>query len=231
MEKNKVKLLLVEDDINLSQVVQDYLQILQYDVVISPDGESGLNEFRKGSFDLVILDVMLPKKDGLSIAKEIRNTDQDTPIIFLTAKSLQEDRIKGFRAGCDDYLTKPFSTEELSLRIKTILKRCQIDFDHKEQRVYQLGDFIFDAENLSLTIGQDEMSLTKKEASLLKLLCQYKNKLLPREKALIDIWGANDYFFGRSMDVFITRLRKYLKQDPRISITNVHGSGFKLEVK
>lgn len=183
---------------------------------------------------MCILDVMMPKKDGFSLAEEIRRTNTQVPIIFLTAKSLKEDRIKGFQSGADDYITKPFSTEELSLRIKAILKRTQVDLlDQIEQNedIYQLGKYVFDNKNMLLKIGKVEKSLTKKEASLLKLLCLHKNRLLPRDVALTTIWGDNDYFIGRSMDVFIAKLRKYLKDDPDIAITNVHGTGFRLEIK
>ncbi|GAB4331836.1 MAG: response regulator transcription factor [Bacteroidales bacterium] len=232
-QKQKFHLLLVEDDPNLSFVIRDYLEMLEYDITHSTDGEDGLKTFLKGAFDLVILDVMLPKKDGFTVAEEIRKINHSVPIIFLTARSLNEDRIRGFKSGCDDYITKPFNTEELSLRIKAILKRCipvnQTEFT--EEMIFKLGNFTFDAANMMLRGDGTELTLTKKESALLHLLCQYRNKLLPREVALEKIWGDSDYFIGRSMDVFISKLRKYLKSDPRIAITNVHGTGFKLEVK
>lgn len=168
------------------------------------------------------------------MAEEIRETDDLTPIMFLTAKSLKEDRIKGFQVGCDDYLAKPFSTEELSLRIKAILKRCmtrQPMTVPEEEKHFKLGKFSFDPVNMILQNGSNKQALTRKESALLKLLCLYENKLLSRETALKSIWGDDDYFIGRSMDVFISKLRKYLKDDPKISITNVHGTGFKLEVE
>jgi DNA-binding response OmpR family regulator len=229
-----INILLVEDDPNLSLVIQDYLEMLNYKTNVCKDGEEGLNEFKKGNYHLVILDVMMPKKDGFSVAEEIRRSDDKTPIIFLTAKSLKEDRIRGFQAGCDDYISKPFSTEELSLRIKAILKRCinnNFLSDDNDQKVFEIGQFMFDYENMQLKNTKKEYTLTRKEAALLRLLCMYENKLLTREIALKSIWGNDDYFIGRSMDVFITKLRKYLKDDPRISITNVHGAGFKLEVE
>lgn len=228
------KILLVEDDPNLSFVIQDYLEMLDYSTTVCKDGVEGLTEFTKNTYDLVLLDVMMPKKDGFSVAEDIRKFDDLTPIIFLTAKSLKEDRIKGFQAGCDDYISKPFSTEELSLRIKVILKRCVAVTSAILSDVPQnfvLGDYTFDQTNMQLTYKDKTKSLTRKEVALLKLLCINKDKLLTREVALKSIWGDDDYFIGRSMDVFISKLRKHLKEDPRISITNVHGTGFKLEIK
>jgi DNA-binding response OmpR family regulator len=233
MEKQN-KILLVEDDPNLSVVIQDYLVMQGYDTVLCKDGEEGLNAFKKGSFHLIILDVMMPKMDGFSVAEEIRKADEYTPIIFLTAKSLKEDRVKGFKIGCDDYISKPFNTEELSLRIKAILKRCYMHSSQKQQSqdlVYHISRFTFDSENMILKSKNTEQVLTRKESALFALLCSYKNKVLTRETAMKSVWGEDDYFVGRSMDVFIAKLRKYLKSDPNISITNIHGIGFKLEVK
>jgi len=234
MTKLKPSILLVEDDPNLSFVIKEYLEILDYDTTVCNDGETGLDEFNRGKYNLVILDVMMPKKDGFSVAEDIRKADDTTPIIFLTAKTLKEDRIKGFQSGCDDYITKPFSTEELSLRIKAILKRCMIaqnGVTDNSVKTFEIGKYIFDFGNLVLKSGNSEQSLTRKEGALLKLLCMYKNKLLPREIALKSVWGGDDYFIGRSMDVFIAKLRKFFKDDPDISIINIHGSGFKLELK
>jgi len=233
-KNQRPKILLVEDDLNLSVVIQDYLELLDYDTTVCNDGEAGMTEFTKKKYDLVILDVMMPKKDGFSVAEDIRKYDDVTPIIFVTAKSMKEDRIKGFLAGCDDYLTKPFNTEELSMRIKAILKRCLIAQNGKtesNQKMFEIGRYVFDFENMLLKLDGTEYTLTRKEGALLKLLCIYKNKLLTREQALKSVWGDDDYFIGRSMDVFITKLRKYLKDDPGISITNVHGTGFKLEIR
>lgn len=227
-----IKILLVEDDPNLSLVLQDYLEMLGYDIKLCKDGEEGLKAFKRRKYDLCIFDIMMPKKDGFSLAEDIRHVDDRIPIIFLTAKSLKEDRIKGFQIGCDDYITKPFSTEELSLRIKAILKRCQIDLENEtKESIFQLGIFTFDSDNMLLKTEDSEQNLTRKEAGLLKLLCINKNQLLSREYALKTVWGENDYFIGRSMDVFIAKLRKYLKSDPNISITNIHGTGFKLEIE
>jgi DNA-binding response OmpR family regulator len=232
--KNQVaSILLVEDDPNLSMVISDYLEMLDYKTKVCKDGEEGLSEFSNGKYDLVILDIMMPKKDGFSVAEDIRKFDDITPIIFLTAKSLKEDKIKGFQVGCDDYIPKPFNTEELSMRIKAILKRCMVsknNYPENDIKVFEIGKYSFDYENMLLNADGKEQTLTRKEAALLKLLCVYKNKLLTRETALKSIWGDDDYFIGRSMDVFITKLRKYLKDDPSISITNVHGTGFKLEI-
>lgn len=233
MMNDKIRILLVEDDPNLSLVLQDYLEMLGYIVELCYDGEEGLKAYKRKEFELCIFDIMMPKKDGFTLAEEIRLQNKAIPIIFLTAKSLKEDKIKGFQLGCDDYITKPFITEELSLRIKAILKRCQlkVDADSELDQKFNIGKFTFDYESMKLTTADSEQGLTKKEAGLLRLLCVNKNKLLTREVALKTIWGENDYFIGRSMDVFITKLRKYLKADPKISITNVHGTGFKLEVE
>ncbi len=231
--KKKAKILLVEDDPNLSMVLTDYLEMLDYDIYHAKDGAEGYRAFKTRTFDLIILDIMMPKKDGFTLAGEIRNINTRIPIIFLTARSMKDDRIKGFQLGGDDYITKPFSTEELSLRISAILKRTQVnllDMVEENEDMYIIGKYSFDYKNMLLKIDDDERTLTRKEAALLKLLCLHKNKLLPREKALTTIWGENDYFIGRSMDVFIAKLRKYLKADPAISITNIHGTGFKLEV-
>ncbi|MBL7903386.1 MAG: response regulator transcription factor [Bacteroidales bacterium] len=227
----KAKILLVEDDLNLSAVLCDYLDMLDYETTLSADGEDGLEKFREGDFDLCLLDVMLPKKDGYSLAGEIRQLNDQVPLVFLTARGLNEDRIAGFRAGCDDYITKPFSSEELALRIEAILKRCMQRTAYKTNNVISIGKYRFDASNLVLSYNGSEQGLTPKEAALLRLLCNYRNSLLPRETALKEIWGDSDYFIGRSMDVFIARLRKYLRHDPAVAIQNVHGSGFKLEIR
>jgi len=228
------KILLVEDDPNLSLVLQDYLEMMNYDVTLCRDGMEGFIAFKNGQFNLCILDIMMPVMDGFTLAEEIKKIDEKTPVVFLTAKSMKEDRITGFKLGCDDYIMKPFSTEELSLRIQAILKRCmnQMEVPGKESDpFYIIGKFVFDHKNMILRIGETEKVLTRKENALLKLLCDNKNQLLTREVALKSVWGNDDYFIGRSMDVFIAKLRKLLKDDPSISITNVHGTGFKLEIK
>lgn len=230
----KATILLVEDDPNLSMVLQDYLEMLEYSIVLARNGEEGLSHFKKQDFDMCILDVMMPRKDGFSLAMDIRKENKLIPIIFLTAKSLKEDRIRGFQTGCDDYIAKPFSTEELSLRIRAILRRCQSDSDgeNEEQvKTFELGKYIFDVENMILNGKDGTRSLTRKETALLCVLCKNMNKLVARDHILKEVWGDNDYFMGRSMDVFIAKLRKYLRDDPGLSITNVHGAGFKLETK
>jgi len=234
MRKNKFKILLVEDDPNLCMVLEDYLEMTGYEIISSADGEDGLSIFKKNRFDICVFDVMMPKKDGFSLASEVRKLNTDIPIVFLTAKSLKEDRIKGFQVGCDDYITKPFSTEELNYRIKAILKRTSSrkpDKIPEEETVFVFGNFTFDSVNMILISPGKEQRLTRKESELLKVLCLNRNQLLTRETALKTVWGNDDYFIGRSMDVFITKLRKYLKEDPRVMITNVHGTGFKFEVE
>lgn len=234
MRREKFKILLVEDDPNLNLVLQDYLEMMGYEIVSCVDGEDGLKAFKTGSFDLCILDVMMPKKDGFSLAEDVRKKDADIPIIFLTAKSFKEDRIKGFQVGCDDYITKPFSTEELNYRIKAILRRTSVVKPEKiseDETVFTFGNYTFDSVNMILISPGNEQHLTRKESELLKVLCQHKNQLLTREVALKTVWGDDDYYIGRSMDVFITKLRKYLKDDPKVSITNIHGTGFKFMVE
>lgn len=228
------KILFVEDDPNLSMILQDYLEMIGFRVDHASDGEEGFEFFKRTKYDLCILDIMMPKKDGFTLAEDIRKINTKIPIIFLTAKNMKEDRIHGFQSGCDDYMTKPFSTEELSLRIQAILKRVSHSNDEdetEEGETFTIGSFTFESDNMLLISDQEERRLTKKETGLLRLLCLNVNSLLPREVALETIWGENDYFIGRSMDVFITKLRKYLKGDPNVKITNVHGIGFKLEVK
>lgn len=232
-DNNEVSILLAEDDSNLSTVLVDYLDMLGYKVTLCSNGQEALVAFKKKHFDLCLLDVMMPKKDGFSLAEDIRKENVEVPIIFLTAKSLKDDRVKGFTVGCDDYITKPFSTEELSLRIKAILRRCMIRERNNSgaSGSYEIGKFTFDPVNMLLISKEGEKRLTRKESALLKLLIEHRNQIMPRETALKKIWGGNDYFIGRSMDVFIAKLRKYLKSDSNITIVNVHGTGFKLELE
>ncbi len=228
----KAKILLVEDDPNLGIVIKDNLEDKGYRVNLCTDGKMGLQSFYENKVDLCVFDVMLPKKDGFSLAEEIRQTDQQTPIIFLTAKALQEDRIRGFKIGADDYITKPFSMEEFALRIEAILKRCREIGQRPEDRSeFVLGNFVFNYNNLNITSNGNKQGLTRKEADILRLLCINQNEVLKREIVLNIIWGNDDYFLGRSLDVFITKLRKYLKEDPSVQIVNIHGVGFKLVVK
>lgn len=234
MTNTKPRILLVEDDANLSLVLQDYLEMMNYNITLCRNGKEGLQVFRSSHFDLCILDIMMPIMDGFTLAEEIKKINETIPVVFLTAKSMKEDRIKGFHLGCDDYIMKPFSTEELSLRIQAILKRCMTQSNtlaKVEEPIYYIGKYIFDHKNMILRLDEEERVLTRKENALLKLLYENRNNLLTREIALKSVWGNDDYFIGRSMDVFIAKLRKYLKDDPSIYITNVHGTGFKLEMK
>ena len=227
----KIKILLVEDDMNLGFVIQDNLSALNYHVHLSKDGKEGLLAFNKDSYDLCLLDVMLPKKDGFSLAEDIRKIDKNVPIIFLTAKSLAEDKVKGFKAGADDYITKPFNMDEFQLRIEALLKRTG-KTEQVETSEIIIGSYIFDTSNYKLSKeGEEERKLTKKEAEILKLLSLQKGKVIERELILNLVWGDDNYFNGRSLDVFITKLRKYLKSDDKLVIKNIHGIGFVLNIE
>ncbi len=228
-EEKKIRILLVEDDFNLGFVIQDTLKSQGYAVTLCKDGKEGLNAFNDKLYDLCVFDVMLPKKDGFSLAEDVRKMDDDIPIVFLTAKSMTEDKIKGLKIGADDYITKPFSNEEFLLRIEAILKRS-VGEKKPSNDVFEIGKYTYDYSNFNLNIGDQAKTLTKKEAEILKLLCQHQDRVLQRELVANMVWGNDDYFVGRSLDVFITKLRKYLKEDPSIKITNVHGVGFKLEI-
>lgn len=226
----KRKILLVEDDTNLGNLLKDSLEIKNYDVVLKRNGEDGFTEFKENKFDMCILDVMMPKKDGFTLAKDIRRMNAQIPIIFVTAKNMKEDTIEGLKIGGDDYITKPFSMEELTLRMDNIFKRLP-KVEASTQNKFTIGKFEFDNNLRLLKIGNKETKLTTKESDLLKMLAVYMNRVLEREVALNTVWGNDSYFAGRSMDVYIAKLRKYLKDDPRIEILNVHGTGFKLLVK
>lgn len=225
-----VKILLTEDDPNLGFVIKDNLEQRGYQVTLCSNGEEGLNLFNQKHFDLCILDVMMPKKDGFSLAKDIRKVNKEIPVLFLSAKSETEDKIQGFEAGCDDYLTKPFSTEELIYRVKALLKRVNVEFDEtRGGSQFKIGKYHFDFDNYSLTLGDEVRKLTKKEAEILNMFCKHRNQVLPRELVLNAVWGQDDYFVGRSLDVFVTKLRKYLADDETVVVSNVHGIGFKFE--
>lgn len=231
MAKIKGKLLLVEDDKNLGFILKDFLEMENFKVDLFENGRDGWEAFIKNQYDLCLLDVMMPLKDGFTLAEEIRKEDCEIPIIFITAKTMQQDKIRGFKLGADDYITKPFSTEELSLRIKAILKRMRYNSGvFQKPAVFDIGSYIFDYTNQILTGPNGERRLTKKESEVLRLLCLHKNSIVRRDYALKTIWGENDYFMGRSMDVYITKLRKFLKEDDHIAIVNIHNTGFKLEV-
>ncbi len=221
------KILLAEDDPNLGFVIKDNLSIKGYEVTLCVNGEDAFTVFEKQLFDVCILDVMMPKKDGFTVAQQIRKINPQIPILFVTAKSMLEDKIAGFESGGDDYIVKPFSMEELVLRIEVFLRRSNTQ---PIEQHYSLGAFTFDCRNYTLYHSAGEKSLTQKEAEVLKLLCENRNLVLKREEILKKVWGSDDYFMGRSMDVFISKLRKYLKDDPSIQIINYHGVGFKLEV-
>ncbi len=229
-KERNIKVLLVEDDENLGFVTKDNLEQLGMDVVWQKDGDAGFNEFKKTSFDVCVFDVMLPLKDGFTLAKDIRSFDVQTPIIFLTAKALDQDKINGFNIGGDDYVTKPFNMEELALRIKSQYKRTSF-LNAEVAHEFVFGNSMFDYSTQILSCNGATEKLSNKEAEILKLLCIHKNKVLLRETALKTIWGENDYFKGRSMDVFVAKLRKALKIDPSVEITTIHGRGFQLNEK
>ena len=229
MNEEKVKILLCEDDENLGMLLREYLQVKGYDTDLMTDGEAGYNAFRKNDYDVCIFDVMMPKKDGFTLAKEIRAINTELPIIFLTAKNLKEDIIEGFKIGGDDYLTKPFSMEELLFRIEAILRRVKSK-KMKDKTFYTLGIFTFDAQKQILSVDGKQTKLTTKESELLGLLCANMNDILERNYALKTIWIDDNYFNARSMDVYITKLRKLLREDPSVQIINIHGKGYKLIV-
>lgn len=253
----KGKIMLVEDSQNLRYVLRDYFEMLDYEVAEFSDGMAASKAFNKDLYDICILDVMMPEKDGFTLLQDIRKLDQDVPVIFLTAKANKEDKIRGFKLGCDDYMAKPFSTEELALRIEAILRRTRrLKIENKpllEEKIYKFGDFVFDYSAMQLIHPKKTRTLTRKEAELLKLLCEHQNKLLPREVILKEVWGDEDYSVGRSMDVFLTKLRSYINLEPvskehlnpnggrhdkylpgfepKVEICNVHGTGFILKVR
>lgn len=224
---DKVKILLCEDDENLGMLLREFLVAKGYSADLCPDGEKGYKTFIKDKYDLCVLDVMMPKKDGFTLAMEIRNINADVPIIFLTAKDLKEDILQGFKIGADDYITKPFSMEELVSRISAILRRVK-GKKEKEITMYRIGKFTFDTQKQTLVINGVSKKLTTKESELLSLLCAHLNEILERNYALKHIWIDDNYFNARSMDVYITKLRKLLRDDPQIEIINIHGKGYKL---
>ncbi|HOI31828.1 MAG: response regulator transcription factor [Bacteroidales bacterium] len=226
--EQQIRVLLTEDDKNLGTILKAYLEAKGFPTVLCTDGQEGLERFKREDFQFCILDVMMPVMDGFALAAEIRKLDQKVPLLFLTAKTLQDDKLQGFELGADDYLTKPFSMEELLMRMKAILRRSAEDTVRPTH--FELGEFTFDYNRQLLIKGTEESKLTSKEAELLRLLCENMNKVLDRSVALNKIWFDDSYFNARSMDVYITKLRKYFKNDPRIELMNVHGVGFKLVV-
>jgi DNA-binding response OmpR family regulator len=226
MQTAKAKILLAEDDLSLGYVIKDNLAEAGYDVVLCPDGQTAIDKFDKDDFNICLLDVMMPNKDGFAVAKKIRQVSDLVPIIFLTAKSLEEDKIKGFLTGADDYIVKPFSMQELLMRIDVFLRRSKKMYSETAV-IFDIGNLHFSYTDLKLTIDQQIFNLTQKEADLLKFLCEHSNRILKREEVLLNVWGKDDYFLGRSMDVFITKLRKYFKSDPKINLETIHGVGFR----
>ncbi len=221
---------LVEDDLSFGAVLKSYLELNDYNVTWVDDGKLALNKFHSGNYHICILDVMLPNIDGFTIGSQIRKTNRDIPMVFLTAKTLKEDILKGYNVGADDYITKPFDTEVLLCKIQAIIKR-QSTAPVNNEIFFEIGSYHFDSKLRHIERNSVKQKLSPKESDLLKLLCQNRNELLPRETALQKIWGDDGYFTTRSMDVFITKLRKYLSEDPNIEIKNIHGSGFSLEIK
>lgn len=230
MNEEKVRILLAEDDENLGSLLREYLQAKSYDTHWLTDGEKAYRSFKKNKYDICILDIMMPVKDGFTLAREIRIIDPEVPVIFLTAKSLKDDVLEGFSIGADDYITKPFSMEELLFRIEAILRRTRGQGIQSKQTVFEIGKYHFDANKQILSKEEEVQKLTTKESELLQLLCSNANKVLERNFALKTIWVDDNYFNARSMDVYITKLRKYLKGDPSVEIMNIHGKGYKLIV-
>ena len=228
--KKDIRVLLAEDDKNLGNILKAYLEAKSYPTVLCSNGKIAYEAFKRDDFDFCVLDIMMPEMDGFALAKKIRKIDKEIPILFLTAKAMQEDRIHGFEVGADDYLTKPFSMEELLLRIKAIMRRSTANDNEKSKSVFKFGIYTFEYNRQLLFIDEKEQKLTSKEAELLRLLCENMNKVLDRTVALNKIWFDDSYFNARSMDVYITKLRKYLKEDTSVELINVHGVGFKLVV-
>jgi len=226
MSNEKLKILLAEDDLNLGILLVDYLEAEGFAVKLCKDGELALRSFQKDEYDLCLLDIMLPKADGFAVAKEIRARDKKIPILFITARSLKEDKLKGYGLGADDYITKPFDEEELLWKIRAVIRRVPQAPAAEVNEMIVLGKYTFDVKNQSLALGKKTRRMTEKESEVLAYLCKHKNQLVKREDILKDLWGENDYFFGRSLDVFITKIRKYLKEDPALCIENIFGVGF-----
>ena len=225
------KILLVEDEKNFAQALRDYLKMNHFEVVHCENGESGIEAFRSNEFDLCIVDIMMPKKDGFTLSTEIKAINKDVSLIFLTARAMRDDMVKGYKLGADDYVIKPFDSEVLLLKINAILNRRKMNAEKSEVFMHELGIFSFNARLRTLKSKEGEQKLSPKEASLLNLLCLHRNDVLPRETALKQIWKEDNYFTGRSMDVYIVKLRKYLAIDPTLEINNLHGNGYMLVVR
>lgn len=220
------KILLAEDDLNLGILLMDYLETEDFEVKLCKDGAKALKAFQQQDYDLCLLDVMMPELDGFSLAKEIRKKDPQIPIVFITAKSLKADKLKGYNLGADDYITKPFDEEELLWKIKALIRRIPPNTSEAKTTIITLGNYQFDPHNQSLILNGKTRRMTEKESNILQYLCSHKNNLIKREDMLVALWGENDYFLGRSLDVFITKIRKYLKEDSKVNIENVFGVGF-----
>jgi len=224
--QKKIKILLVEDDVSMGFLLAEYLEDNNFDVKLYRDGESGLKAWKNGDFDFCIFDIMLPKLDGFSIAKHVREANKKIPIILLTAKSMKEDKIKGFHLGIDDYITKPFDEEELLCRINAVLMRTIPDEKTENESIFKIGSYQFDSDNQALINNGTTKRLTKKEAEIMRMLCLSKNSIVKRDKILLKVWGQSDYFTGRSLDVFITKLRKYLLTDNTVKIESLPRVGY-----
>ena len=230
MVTKKVKVLLAEDDMSLGYVIKDNLQDAGYEVVLCPDGQTAIEKFDKTQYDICLLDVMMPNKDGFTVARKIRQQSDMVPILFLTAKSMEEDKVKGFLTGADDYITKPFSMQELLLRMDVFIRRSRkLHADLVQE--FSIGQMKFSYSDLKLHTSTETFTLTQKEADLLKFLCEHANHILKRDEVLLNVWGKDDYFLGRSMDVFMTKLRKYFKADPNIILETIHGVGFRFNAE
>lgn len=229
MQTIKSKVLLAEDDLSLGYVIKDNLADAGYEVVLCPDGQAAIEKFSKDQYDICLLDIMMPNKDGFAVAKKIRQHSDIIPILFLTAKSLEEDKIRGFETGADDYITKPFSMQELLMRMEVFLRRTRKMHSDKSVR-FTVGKLAFAYTDLKLSTDKNVFNLTQKEADLLKFLCEHPNRILKREEVLLNVWGKDDYFLGRSMDVFITKLRKYFKEDAQVNLETIHGVGFRFNI-
>jgi DNA-binding response OmpR family regulator len=231
MTKEKVKILLVEDDKNLGTILNEFLTVKGFNVNQAFNGEEGFTLFREGIYDIILIDIMMPKMDGFTLAKKIKTINKETPFLFLTAKSMLNDKIEGFNLGADDYVTKPFSMEELILRINAILKRSSSFHNKENKSEFLIGNYIFNYNKRQLSINGDQKRLTQKECELLRQFCLHENEILERSEALMSIWKDDNYFNARSMDVYIAKLRNYLKGDQSIELLNVHGTGYKLITK
>ena len=230
MVTKKVKVLLAEDDMSLGYVIKDNLQDAGYEVVLCPDGQTAIEKFDKTQYDICLLDVMMPNKDGFTVARKIRQQSDMVPILFLTAKSMEEDKVKGFLTGADDYITKPFSMQELLLRMDVFIRRSR-KLHADLVQAFSIGQMKFSYTDLKLHTSTEIFTLTQKEADLLKFLCEHANHILKRDEVLLNVWGKDDYFLGRSMDVFMTKLRKYFKADPNIILETIHGVGFRFNAE